>query len=83
MESAGVKLDPKLVEAYRNAALTLIDNIERKGWKKFRSNYLREHVRCRYGLGFGNELSPDVLREVLKQCPQLAAYITVKRRKKD
>lgn len=76
-------IDPKLVKAYRNAALFLIDMIENHGWKKFSSNYLREHVRCRYGLEFGNEISPEVLREVLKLCPQLASYITVKRRKKD
>jgi hypothetical protein len=75
--------DPKLVKAFRNAALFLIDKIERGGWKKFSSNYLREHVRCRYGLEFGNEVSPLVLREVRKQCPQLAPYIDIKRLKRD
>ena len=76
-------IDPKLTKAYRNAALFLIDKIENDGWKKFSSNYLREHVRCRYGLGHGNELSPELLRAVRKQCPQLEQYISIKRRKKD
>jgi len=74
--------DPKLVKAFRNAALFLIDKIEREGWKQFSSNYLREHVRCRYGIKFCNEISPLVLREVHKQCPQLAPYLVIKRLKK-
>jgi hypothetical protein len=75
-------IDQKLVDAFHEAALFLKDRIEYGGWKIFSSNYLREHVRCRYGLGFSNTLSPIILDEVLKQHPELGSWIRVNTRKK-
>jgi hypothetical protein len=40
------------------------------------SNYLREHVRCATSIKFTNSLSPVVLREVIRQHPELAPYIS-------
>lgn len=55
--------DQKLVDAFHEAALFLKDRIEHGGWKVFSSNYLREHVRCRFGFKVGNTLSPTILRD--------------------
>ena len=36
------------VDAYYEAAVFLKNAIENWGWKRFSSNYLREHIRCRF-----------------------------------
>jgi hypothetical protein len=71
----------KLIEAFYEAALFLQDKIIHGGWAVFSSNYLREHVRCRYGYAFSNSLSPRILDEVKKQHPELALWITTNARK--
>jgi hypothetical protein len=68
-------------EAFYEAALFLKDKIENGGWKKFSSNYLREHVRCRFGFVFSNTESPEILREVIRQHPELGQWITINARK--
>ena len=70
--------DAKLMKAFHVAALFLIDQVENHGWKKFSSNYLREHVRCRYGYKFTNSRSPDVLRMVRDAHPELRKWIDIK-----
>lgn len=64
-----------LLNAFYEAALFLKDQCEHGGWRKFSSNYLREHARCRYGVAFSNTLSPKLLRQVLKEHPDLAQWI--------
>src|SRR5580765_6486654 len=73
-----VKADKVLVEAFYEAAIVLKDKIENDGWKKFSANYLREHVRCRFGYKFTNTLSPDIMVEVVKQHPELGRWIKTK-----
>lgn len=72
--------DPQLVRAFYRAALFLKHRIETQGWV-WSSNYLREHVRCATNARFTNSLSPEILREVIRQHPELAAYIEIKPRK--
>ena len=69
------------VDAFHEAALFLKDKIENGGWKRFSSNYLREHARCRFGIKFSNTDSPEVLRELRNQHPELARWITINARK--
>jgi hypothetical protein len=69
------------VEAFHEAALFLKNRVENMGWKKFSSNYLREHVRCRFGIVFSNTESPEILREVIRQHPELCRWIVVNARK--
>lgn len=73
-----MKPDQMLVEAFYEAALVLKDKIENNGWKTFSANYLREHVRCRYGYKFTNTVSPYVMQEVIAQHPELAQWIKTK-----
>lgn len=73
-----MKPDQALVEAFYEAALVLKDKIENNGWKTFSANYLREHVRCRYGLKFTNTVSPSVMKEVIAQHPELGRWIKLK-----
>jgi len=70
-----LKPDQKLVEAFYEAALFLKDKIENAGWKAFSANYLREHVRSRFGYRFTNSLSPVIMDEVIRQHPELADWI--------
>jgi hypothetical protein len=74
--------DQRLVNAFHEAALFLRDKIEYGGWKEFSSNYLREHVRCRFGLHFTNTISPKMLDEVVKQHPEMGSWIKINSRKK-
>lgn len=76
------RLDPQLVRAFYRAALFLKARIEHDGWG-WSSNYLREHVRCAYGLKFTNSKSPEVLRAVMRQYPELATLIKIKPRKEN
>lgn len=69
------------VDAFHEAALFLKDKIENGGWKKFRSNYLREHCACRFGIGFSNSDSPAILDELRKQHPEVARWVVVHARK--
>jgi hypothetical protein len=68
--------DQRLVSACYDAALWLLERIEKEGWKRFSWNYLREHVRCKDGLPFTNTASPGVYEAVRKQNPDLARRIS-------
>jgi len=72
--------DERLVMAFSNAALFLIEHIKNDGWK-WSSNYLREHVRCATDLHFCNTISPKIL-DVLKKNPLIGPYVITKTRKK-
>jgi len=67
--------DERLVIEFERAARFLIDKCENWGWKKFSSNYLREHVRCVTGLKFSNSKSPEILRALLQEHPELSEWI--------
>lgn len=67
----------KLVDAFYRAALFLKARVDEDGWK-WSSNFLREYVRCSTRIGFTNTESPDFLREVRRQHPELRAYIKIK-----
>ena len=69
------------VEACYEAALFQKDKVENGGWKKFRTNYLREHCAARFGIPFSNDDSPTIFDEVVKQHPEMARWIKHKRRK--
>src|SRR5262245_154484 len=74
------QMDQRLVDAFYEAALFLVDQVDNHGWV-WSSNYLREHVRCRHQLQFANTISPVILREVVRQHPELRGIIRTKRRK--
>jgi hypothetical protein len=66
----------RLVEAFYQAALFLIERVEHDRWH-FTSNYLREHARCATGMQFTNTLSPQILRALRERHPELKPYIDV------
>jgi hypothetical protein len=67
--------DPRVLRDVENAALFLIERIERDGWKVWSWNYLREHARCRYGALFSNTQSPEVYKALRERNPELARRI--------
>lgn len=69
--------DQKLVRAFYRAALFLKHRVEEDGWV-WSSNYLREHVRCATSMQFSNSVSPEILRELRRQHPELASWIDIK-----
>jgi hypothetical protein len=69
--------DQELNRAFYLALVFLKDRIERDGWVTYSANYLREHVRCRFGYRFSNTISPKILRNILKQHPELKPIIKV------
>jgi hypothetical protein len=73
--------EQQLASYFYEATLFLKDQIENHGWQKFSSNYLREHVRCRFGETFTNSLSPTLLDIVREQHPELRRFIEVNARK--
>ena len=73
--------DPRLVDAFYDAALFQIDQIEHHGWGKFTSNFLREYARAKYKLRFSNSLSPRIFDEVIRQHPHLGEWIKTKHKK--
>jgi hypothetical protein len=70
-----VKPDPRLVDAFYEAALWQIDQLKHHGWKKFTANFLREYARGKTAIPFSNDLSPVIMDEVIRQHPHLARYI--------
>ena len=72
----------KLVQAYYRAALFSIEHKERHGWRALSSNYLREHVRCAFGLQFTNTDSPMILRAFRRAYPDIAYHFDIKPLKK-
>jgi hypothetical protein len=72
-----------LAPLFYEALLYLKDQMENRGWRKASSNYLREHVRCRFGASFTNTLSPRVLRIVRFEHPELGHFIEVHKLKLD
>jgi len=72
-----MSVHPTLIDAFYKAALFLIDRIKNHGWR-WSSNYLREHVRCATGLKFTNSDSPHILRALMRDHPELRAYIDIK-----
>ena len=70
------------VEAFYKAALFLKDHMENYGWKKFRSNFLREYAACAFGIPISKSESPELLDDLRREHPELAPYIVVRGRKK-
>jgi len=66
-----------LVSAFYRAAMFLKARIEHDGWG-WSSNYLREHVRCAYGLRFTNTESPQILRALMRAHPELNKLVKIK-----
>ena len=81
MRAPGRVIDPKLMRAFYRAATFLKHRVDTEGWT-WSSNYLREHVRCATGLQFTNSLSPQILRELRMQHPELIPYLDIKRLKR-
>lgn len=73
--------DRRLLRAFYDAALFMKSQCENNGWHPS-SNYLREHVRCSTGLPFSNSESPQLLRALLREHPELRPMIEVKRLKR-
>jgi hypothetical protein len=71
------KKEQLLAPLFYEALLFMKDQLEHHGWKKASSNYLREHVRCRFGMSFSNTISPRVLRVVRREHPELRHFIAV------
>ena len=69
-------MDRALVKAFYQAALFMKDRVDNHGWRPT-SNYLREHVRATTGLRFSNTKSPDILRVILAEHPELRPYIEI------
>lgn len=67
-------LDQRLVDAFFEAAIFLKHHVEHDNWK-WTSNFLREYARARSRMTFSNNLSPVVMDEVIKQHPELGAWI--------
>jgi hypothetical protein len=67
----------RLAPLFYEALLFLKDQLEHRGWEKASSNYLREHVRCRFGASFTNTISPRVLRIVRHEHPELQHFIAI------
>ncbi|MET0668276.1 MAG: hypothetical protein ABWZ01_07200 [Methyloceanibacter sp.] len=67
-------LDPRLVEAFYEAALWLKAEIEARRLRFFSTNFLREYARCK-GFSFSNTLSPVIYDEVKRRHPELARWI--------
>ena len=70
-----------LVHAFYVAALFMKAKCKYEGWQPS-SNYLREHVRCATGLKFSNSRSPEILRALLREHPELEPYVGLKPLKK-
>jgi hypothetical protein len=68
------------VDAFYKSALFLIDRMKNDGWR-WRSNYLREHAACAYGVTFSNSESPALLDALLRAHPELKPYIIRGKRK--
>ena len=73
--------DRALIHAFYVAALFMKAKCKYEGWQPT-SNYLREHVRCATGLKFSNSKSPEILRALLREHPDLEPYIGLKPLKK-
>lgn len=70
------RYEQRLVEAFHTAAMFLKAKVESNGWQ-WSSNYLREHVRCSTGMKFSNSISPDILRALRQDYPELRPYIEI------
>jgi hypothetical protein len=68
----------RAVAGFIKAADFQLAQMAEHGWRKFVTNYLREHYRASTGDAFTNTNSPMVLREVLQRRPDLVRWITVK-----
>ncbi len=77
IKSGDLRLEHALLEAAAEVAFDLIDKIKNRGWKKFSSNYIREAVRCKYGLPFTNTDSPTINRLLRELHPELRPYIRI------
>lgn len=77
MRAPGQVIDRKLMLAFYRAAMFLKHRVDTEGWV-WSSNYLREHVRCATGLQFTNTRSPDILRQLRLQHPELIPYLDIK-----
>jgi hypothetical protein len=75
--------EQRIAPYFYEALLFLKDQIENRGWKRFSANYLREHVRCRFGVGFSNDLSPRLLRIIRQEHPELRRFINIHALKND
>lgn len=72
------KYDPqymqKLTLAFYSAAMFLKDKVENHGWA-WTSNFLREYARSAAGLKFSNTVSPQILRRLWDDYPELRPYL--------
>jgi hypothetical protein len=64
----------RLVGLFHQAALYLVERIEKAGWPKWRNNYLREHVGCAFGEEFTNTSSPYIVELMFRKHPGLRKY---------
>ena len=67
-------VDQKLVGAYYEATLWLIDQIKHHGWHHWSADFLCEYARARYAYEFSDSLSPLILDEMLRQHPHLKRW---------
>ena len=74
--------DEQLVRAFASAARFLRDRCEHDGWH-WSSNFLREYVRAAHGYQFSNTRSPEILRLVKAEFPELRHWIETGTRKTD
>jgi len=70
-----MKFDPRVLRDVEEAAVFLIERIEKDGWKQWSWNYLREHARCHFGASFTNTQSPEVYKALRERRPDLARHI--------
>jgi hypothetical protein len=70
-----MKYDQRLVDAFYEAALFQIDMIKKRDFKKFTSNFLREYARAKTAIPFSNDLSPQIMDQVLAEHPHLKDWI--------
>ncbi len=69
----GARRVDRLVEAFHQAGLFLLDKIESSGWK-WRNNYMREHAGCAFGAEFTNTCSPQINELVFRKLPELRRH---------
>lgn len=76
MSTYDARFMDRLESKFCEAAMFLKDKVQNEGWH-WTSNYLREHVRARYGLRFTNTVSPIILRRLRDNHPELRPYIEI------
>jgi hypothetical protein len=70
-----MRFDPRLLKDVEDAALFLLERIEKDGWKQWSWNYLREHARCKNGATFTNTQSPELYKALRERRPDLVRRI--------